>query len=130
MPIPPAAFSPFTTTQSGRCCSRSPGRRSASARRPGLPTTSPTNRSFTARHSPTPLPLPAMALLEARALVKRYGARVAVSDVSLEAGPGELVGIIGPNGAGKTTLLSMLAGIQRPDAGELRAPDRIGWVPQ
>jgi ABC-2 type transport system ATP-binding protein len=72
-----------------------------------------------------------MALLEARALVKRYGDRVAVSGVSLEAAPGELVGVIGPNGAGKTTLLSMLAGIQRPDAGELAtAPDRIGWVPQ
>ena len=72
-----------------------------------------------------------MALLEARALMKRYGDRVAVSGVSLEAAPGELVGIIGPNGAGKTTLLSMLAGIQRPDDGELAtAPDRIGWVPQ
>jgi ABC-2 type transport system ATP-binding protein len=72
-----------------------------------------------------------MALLEARALVKRYGDRVAVAGVSLDAAPGELVGIIGPNGAGKTTLLSMLAGIQRPDGGELTtAPDRIGWVPQ
>jgi ABC-2 type transport system ATP-binding protein len=72
-----------------------------------------------------------MALLEARALVKRYGDRVAVSGVSLDAAPGELVGIIGPNGAGKTTLLSMLAGIQRPDGGELTtAPEGIGWVPQ
>jgi ABC-2 type transport system ATP-binding protein len=72
-----------------------------------------------------------MALLEARALVKRYGDRVAVSGVSIDAAPGELVGIIGPNGAGKTTLLSMLAGIQRPDGGEVvTAPDRIGWVPQ
>ena len=72
-----------------------------------------------------------MALLEARALVKRYGDRVAVGGVSVDAAPGELVGIIGPNGAGKTTLLSMLAGIQRPDGGELTtAPDRIGWVPQ
>jgi ABC-2 type transport system ATP-binding protein len=72
-----------------------------------------------------------MALLEARALVKRYGDRVAVSDVSLAAEPGELVGVIGPNGAGKTTLLSILAGIQRPDAGAIeQAPDRVGWVPQ
>jgi ABC-2 type transport system ATP-binding protein len=72
-----------------------------------------------------------MALLEARALVKRYGDRVAVSDVSLSAEPGELVGVIGPNGAGKTTLLSMLAGIQRPDGGSIEhAPDQVGWVPQ
>jgi ABC-2 type transport system ATP-binding protein len=72
-----------------------------------------------------------MALLEARALVKRYGDRVAVNGVSIDAAPGELVGVIGPNGAGKTTLLSMLAGIQRPDGGEIATePDRIGWVPQ
>jgi ABC-2 type transport system ATP-binding protein len=72
-----------------------------------------------------------MALLEARALVKRYGDRVAVNDVSLAAEPGELVGVIGPNGAGKTTLLSILAGIQRPDGGAIeQAPDRLGWVPQ
>jgi ABC-2 type transport system ATP-binding protein len=72
-----------------------------------------------------------MALLEARDLVKRYGDRVAVSGVSIDAAPGELVGIIGPNGAGKTTLLSMLAGIQRPDAGQIvTTPKRIGWVPQ
>ncbi|MEA2368765.1 MAG: type transport system ATP-binding protein [Thermoleophilaceae bacterium] len=72
-----------------------------------------------------------MALLEARALVKRYGDRVAVRDVSLTAEPGELVGVIGPNGAGKTTLLSILAGIQRPDGGAIEhAPDRVGWVPQ
>jgi ABC-2 type transport system ATP-binding protein len=39
--------------------------------------------------------------------------------------------IIGPNGAGKTTLLSILAGILRPDAGELGRPAReVGWVPQ
>ena len=72
-----------------------------------------------------------MALLEARSLVKRYGDRVALGGVSIDAAPGELVGVIGPNGAGKTTLLSMLAGIQRPDGGELATvPERIGWVPQ
>ena len=69
-------------------------------------------------------------VLEARGLVKRFGDRVALRAVTISAQRGELVAVIGPNGAGKTTLLSMLAGIQRPDAGELRAPDRIGWVPQ
>ena len=56
-------------------------------------------------------------VLEARNLVKRFGDRDALSGVSLSAGRGERVAVIGPNGAGKTTLLSILAGIQRPDAG-------------
>jgi ABC-2 type transport system ATP-binding protein len=73
----------------------------------------------------------AAPVLEARELVKRYGDRVAVRGVSLSAHPGELVAVTGPNGAGKTTLLSILAGIQRPDGGEVGlAPRRIGWVPQ
>jgi ABC-2 type transport system ATP-binding protein len=70
-------------------------------------------------------------VLEARDLVKRYGEREALKGVSLSARRGELVAVIGPNGAGKTTLLSILAGIQKADAGTLsRAPDEIGWVPQ
>jgi ABC-2 type transport system ATP-binding protein len=71
------------------------------------------------------------AALAASGLTKRYGERVALRDVGFEASPGELVAIIGPNGAGKTTLLSILAGIQRPDAGEVtRQPREVGWVPQ
>jgi ABC-2 type transport system ATP-binding protein len=69
--------------------------------------------------------------LEARGLVKRYGEREALRGVTLTAGSGELVAIIGPNGAGKTTLLSILAGILKPDGGEVRAPGgQVGWVPQ
>ena len=71
------------------------------------------------------------AALAASGLTKRYGDRVALREVGFSAAPGELVAIIGPNGAGKTTLLSILAGIQRPDGGEVtRAPREIGWVPQ
>ena len=70
-------------------------------------------------------------VLEAQDLVKRFGEREALRQVSLSAGRGELVAVIGPNGAGKTTLLSILAGIQTPDAGSVsRAPREIGWVPQ
>jgi ABC-2 type transport system ATP-binding protein len=69
--------------------------------------------------------------LAASGLTKRYGERVALREVSFSAAPGELVAVIGPNGAGKTTLLSILAGIQRPDAGEVtRSPREVGWVPQ
>jgi ABC-2 type transport system ATP-binding protein len=71
------------------------------------------------------------AALVADGIVKRFGAREALRGVSLSAARGELVAIIGPNGAGKTTLLSILAGIQRPDAGDVnRKPRDVGWVPQ
>jgi ABC-2 type transport system ATP-binding protein len=69
--------------------------------------------------------------MQARGLVKRYGDREALRGVDLEAQAGERVAVIGPNGAGKTTLLSILAGIVRPDGGEVRAPvGGVGWVPQ
>src|SRR3954447_3206293 len=71
------------------------------------------------------------AVLEATGLLKRFGERVALRDVSLSARRGELLAVIGPNGAGKTTLLSILAGIQRPDAGSVSAGGgEVGWVPQ
>jgi ABC-2 type transport system ATP-binding protein len=64
-------------------------------------------------------------------LVKRYGDRAALKGVDFVADPGELVAVIGPNGAGKTTLLSILAGISRPDEGEVAMPrGEVGWVPQ
>src|SRR5918996_618514 len=132
MPSPPAAFSPFTTTKSGRWRSRSPGSSCARVRRPMPPTTSPTKRSFTAGDSANLRAVEtATVALAARDLVKRYGAREALRGVSLSAGRGDLVAVIGPNGAGKTTLLSILAGIQEPDGGELTVlPRGIGWVPQ
>ena len=69
--------------------------------------------------------------LQARGLVKRYGEREALRGVGFSAEPGELVAVIGPNGAGKTTLLSILAGIVRPDGGEVEVPaGEVGWVPQ
>jgi ABC-2 type transport system ATP-binding protein len=69
--------------------------------------------------------------VRATGIVKRFGDREALRGVGLEAAPGELVAIIGPNGAGKTTLLSILAGIAKPDAGEVESSSgRVGWVPQ
>ncbi len=71
------------------------------------------------------------AALEARGLVKTFGSREALKGVDLSVSAGELVAVIGPNGAGKTTLLSILAGVTRPDRGEIeRAGGAVGWVPQ
>ncbi|HLV05336.1 ABC transporter ATP-binding protein [uncultured Georgenia sp.] len=51
---------------------------------------------------------------------RTFGTVVALDDVSLEVGAGELVGLLGPNGAGKTTLLSLVDGRRRPDSGTVR----------
>jgi ABC-type branched-subunit amino acid transport system ATPase component len=57
------------------------------------------------------------AELEVRGISLTFGGNAALSDVSLHADHGEIVGIIGPNGAGKTTLFDVVSGFLRPDAG-------------
>ena len=52
-------------------------------------------------------------------LVKRFGSRTAVNDVSFQIHRGEAVGLLGPNGAGKTTVLSLLIGLLKPDNGAI-----------
>jgi len=81
-------------------------------------------------------------MLEVRGLRKSYRDVAAVDGVSFTAGKGETIGLLGPNGAGKTTTVSMIAGLVRPDAGEVRIAGRtvrsdtdpakrsIGLVPQ
>jgi iron complex transport system ATP-binding protein len=58
-------------------------------------------------------------MLEARDITINYGARAAVTGVSLRLGPGEITAIIGPNGAGKSTLLRALNGALKLSAGEI-----------
>ena len=57
------------------------------------------------------------AVLEARGLVREYGAVVAVDGVDLTLGEGEFLTVFGPNGAGKSSLLGMLGGALRPSRG-------------
>jgi ABC-2 type transport system ATP-binding protein len=81
-------------------------------------------------------------MLEVLGLRKSYGDLVAVDGVSFRAAEGETIGLLGPNGAGKTTTVSIIAGLIRPDSGEVRINGRaltgdtdpakrdIGLVPQ
>ena len=81
-------------------------------------------------------------MLEVKDLRKSYGSTVAVDGVTFRIARGETVGLLGPNGAGKTTTVSMIAGLLRPDSGEVLIEGRplggdsdpikrrIGLVPQ
>lgn len=81
-------------------------------------------------------------LVEVKAVTKRYGATVAVNDVSLTIQAGETYALVGANGAGKSTLIRSIVGITVPDAGEVfvcgedtrrhgaRAKRHIGYLPE
>ena len=60
-----------------------------------------------------------MALLSVEHVTRRFGGVVAVDDVTLDVGEGEIVGLIGPNGAGKTTLFNLITRLYKPDEGEI-----------
>jgi ABC-2 type transport system ATP-binding protein len=60
------------------------------------------------------------ALIEIERLSKRFGAFVAVDEVSFQVAKGEVLGFLGPNGAGKSTTMRMLAGFMAPSSGTAR----------
>jgi len=68
-----------------------------------------------------------MSLLKVAGLFKAFGAVRAVDGVSFEVRPGEIYGLLGPNGAGKTTTISMIAGLLKPDAGEVFVDGKPFW---
>ncbi len=62
-------------------------------------------------------------ILRTQNLIKQYGGRHVVNDVSIEVRQGEIVGLLGPNGAGKTTTFYMTVGLIKPDSGEIFLDD-------
>ncbi|GBU09080.1 methyl-galactoside ABC transporter ATPase [Gammaproteobacteria bacterium] len=67
-------------------------------------------------HKDTPVPL---HLLEMQNIVKRFGGNAAVSDVSIDVIPGQILALLGENGAGKSTLIKILAGVYTADEGKI-----------
>lgn len=82
--------------------------------------------------------------LHAQQLIKKYGRRTVVDQVSLEVNQGEIVGLLGPNGAGKTTTFYMTVGFIKPNGGNVFLEDQnitslpmykrgrigVGYLPQ
>ncbi|MCC7296710.1 MAG: LPS export ABC transporter ATP-binding protein [Bacteroidia bacterium] len=82
--------------------------------------------------------------LRSENLLKQYGSKKVVNDVSVHVNQGEIVGLLGPNGAGKTTTFYMCVGLVRPDEGNIyldennitrlpmykRAQLGVGYLPQ
>lgn len=66
-------------------------------------------------------------ILEVARLARSFGPVRAVDGVSFRVQPGEIYGLLGPNGAGKTTTISMICGLLRPDAGEVRVAGVSFW---
>ncbi|MFC1478535.1 LPS export ABC transporter ATP-binding protein [Candidatus Margulisiibacteriota bacterium] len=83
-------------------------------------------------------------MLETQKLIKIYGHKIVVNEVSINVNPGEIVGLLGPNGAGKTTTFYMTVGLVPPNGGSVylngeditrlpmykRARKGIGYLPQ
>ena len=81
-------------------------------------------------------------MIQVEHLKRRYGALVAVDDVSFSIGKGEVVGLLGHNGAGKTTIMKMMTGFLEPTGGRIRIDSleigrdmraiqaRIGYLPE
>lgn len=81
-------------------------------------------------------------MLKAQSLIKKFGARLAVNDISFDVKPGEVLGFLGPNGAGKSTTMRMMTGYIAPTSGHafidgldvalhpVEARRRFGYLPE
>jgi NitT/TauT family transport system ATP-binding protein len=67
--------------------------------------------------------------VELRGVARRFRDLEALAGVDLAVGEGEIVALVGPSGCGKSTLLELVAGLQEPDSGEVKAP-AASYMPQ
>ena len=114
-----------------------PGRRE---RLPGAPRQERGDRSLA--EAPSKRGMATRGMVSVKGLVKKYGAHVAVDDLSFEVSKGEIVGFLGPNGAGKSTTLRILSGFLGMTSGRVtiagldieedsfEARKRIGYMPE
>jgi len=76
------------------------------------------------------LSVPDSVLLEVRAVVKRFGPREVLKNISLQIAPGEFLTLLGESGSGKTTLLRLIAGFEQPTSGEIwMSGERLDTLP-
>ena len=69
-------------------------------------------------------------VIELAGLTKRYGAHVAVDDLTVTIGPGRVTGFLGPNGSGKTTTMRCILGLDRPTAGTATSRPALRELPE
>ena len=73
---------------------------------------------------------PMAVVAELREVTVRAESTLPLRGVSMEVRRGEILGIAGVGGNGQRTLAAVLAGMRRPDSGEVRLPEEVGWIPQ
>lgn len=80
-----------------------------------------------------------MALIECKNIIKKFGSKTALDDVSLDIPKGKIFGLLGPNGAGKTTLIRIMNRIIAPNSGQVlfnghpieqKDVEKIGYLPE
>ena len=81
-------------------------------------------------------------MIQVKNVTKKYGATIAVNDISFDVKDGEIVGFLGPNGAGKSTTMNMITGFIEPTNGQIiingndisksprKAKKEIGYMPE